>query len=272
MEFNMLEVLLRHREHIATVGEEHIAALLVLGHILILAFLEVLQFSVIVALYPTGLIQMYGFPTALRVVLVLQTVLDHLKLQLPHGTDNLTVIELVDEQLGHTLVHQLVDTLLKLLRLHGVVVLDILEQFWRERGQSAEVELFTLRQCVANFEDTTRIWQSYNIPRPCLVDGALTLRHELRGRGEAHRLTLAHMEIGLVTLELTTAHLTEGDTRTMVGVDIGRDLEDETCKLGFLRLHVALLGLRGTGTGSDLHKTVQQFLHAKVIQGRTDSG
>ena len=55
----MLEVLLRHREHIPRIGEEHITPLLILGHILILALLEVLQFSVIVTLNPTGLIEMH---------------------------------------------------------------------------------------------------------------------------------------------------------------------------------------------------------------------
>ena len=75
---------------------------------------------------------MYRLPTALGIVLVLQTILNHLKLQLTNGADDLTVVELIDEQLGHTLVHQLVDTLLKLFSLHGIIVFDILKEFWRE--------------------------------------------------------------------------------------------------------------------------------------------
>ena len=68
------------------------------------------------------------FPAATRIVLVLQSVLDDFKLQLADGADDLAVIELVDEQLCHTLIHQLVNTFLQLLRLHRVVVLNILEQ------------------------------------------------------------------------------------------------------------------------------------------------
>ena len=75
---------------------------------------------------------MHRLPAAFGIVLVLQTILDHLKLQLAHGADNLTVIKLVDKQLGHALIHQLVDTLLKLFCLHRIIVLDILEQLWRE--------------------------------------------------------------------------------------------------------------------------------------------
>ena len=132
VELDMFEVLLRHREYIARVSEEHIAPLLVLGHILIFALLEVLQLGIVITLNPAGLIEMYGLPAALGVVLILQTILDHLELQLTDGTNDLTVVELIDEQLGHTFIHQLIDTLLQLLRLHRVVVLDILEQLRRE--------------------------------------------------------------------------------------------------------------------------------------------
>ena len=76
--------------------------------------------------------QVYWFPTALGSVFVFQTVLDNLELQLSHRTDNLAVVELVYEQLCHTLVHQLVDALLQLLGLHGVGILDILEHLGRE--------------------------------------------------------------------------------------------------------------------------------------------
>ena len=56
-----------------------------------------------------------------------QTVLDDLELERANGSDDLAVVELVREQLGHTLVHELVDTLGQLLGFHGVGVLDIFE-------------------------------------------------------------------------------------------------------------------------------------------------
>ena len=92
-----------------------------------LRFLELVEFLGIVALNPASLVQVYGFPAALCVVLVLQAVLYNLKLQLPHCAYNLSTVELVDKKLSHTLVHELVDALLKLLRLHRVVVLDVFE-------------------------------------------------------------------------------------------------------------------------------------------------
>ena len=58
---------------------------------------------------------MNWLPTAFGIVFVLQTVLDDLKLKLSNGTNNLAAIELVDEQLRNTFVHQLVDAFLQLL-------------------------------------------------------------------------------------------------------------------------------------------------------------
>ena len=45
----MLKVLLGHLQHIARVGQEHVASFLIFGHILILTLLEVLQFGIIAA-------------------------------------------------------------------------------------------------------------------------------------------------------------------------------------------------------------------------------
>ena len=268
MELDVFEIFLGHREDVARIGEEDITALLILRHILVLALLEVLKLCVIIALDPTGLIEMNGLPTALRVVLVLQTILDNLELQLTHRTDDLTVVELVDKELRHTFVHQLIDTLLKLFGLHGVVVLDVFEELWREGGQASEMELFALGEGIANLKDTTGIRQTYDIAWPCLIDGRLTLCHELRGRGETHGLALTHMQIWLVALELTAAHLAEGDTGTVVGVDIRGDLEDEARELLLLGFHLALFSLRRTRRRGYLHETVQKLLHTEVIEGR----
>ena len=56
-----------------------------------------------------------------------QPILDHLKLQLTHRTDDLPSVELIDKELCHTLVHQLLDTLVQLFRLHRVSILDVFE-------------------------------------------------------------------------------------------------------------------------------------------------
>ena len=174
----MFEVLLSHTQHIARIGEEHITSLNILCHILVLTLLEVLQFLLIVSLNPTCLMQMNRLPTALGIVLVLQAILDNLELQLTDSTHDATTIELVDEQLCHPLVHHLLHTLRELLALHWIIVLDVLEEKWRERWQSTEVNLLALSQSITNLEDAV-VWQTNDIARLGLIDGTLTLRHNL---------------------------------------------------------------------------------------------
>ena len=64
------------------------------------------------------------------------------------------------------------------------------------------MKLLTLRECIADFKDTI-IRKTDDISRPGLINSALTLSHELSGRRESQCLSLTHMEIGHIALELT---------------------------------------------------------------------
>ena len=209
----MLEVLLCHAEHISAVCQEHIASVAVLCHVLVLAFLEVLQFCFVArfARNPARLVQMHRLPAALCSVFVLQAVLYHLELQLAHCAYYLASIELVHEQLCHTLVHQLVYALFQLLCLHGVGILDIFEHLGREGRKAAEVQLLALGQGVSYLEYTV-VGQTYDITSPSLVDSLLALCHELRGAGETYCLAVAYVQVWSIAHELSRAHLAEGYT------------------------------------------------------------
>ena len=213
--------------------------------------------------------QVNWLPTALGIILVLQTVLDHLKLKLTHGSHNAATIKLVDKQLCHTLVHQLLQSLLELLALHRIIILDILEEQWREGWQTAEVNLLTLGQRITDLEDAI-VWQTYDIARISLVDGTLALRHKLGWRRETHGLVEAHMIVRLIAHKLARTDLAECDAGTVVRVDIGSNLEDETRKLRLLRLHHALLSLGRSWRWSYLNEAVQEFLHTEVVQCRAE--
>ena len=115
MEADVFEVLLCHAEDIAGVGKEDIATFYIFCHVLVFALLEVFEFFWIIALYPTCFVQVYWFPATFGIVFVLKTVLDDFELKLTNGTDDATVVELVDEHLCHTFVHELLDTFLELL-------------------------------------------------------------------------------------------------------------------------------------------------------------
>ena len=97
MEADILEILLCHLENVSRVGQENIAALAVLGHILVLALLEGFQLSGVIAFNPAGFVEADGLPATLGVVFVFEAILNHFKLQLTDGADNLAAIELVDK-------------------------------------------------------------------------------------------------------------------------------------------------------------------------------
>lgn len=69
-------------------------------------------------------------------------------------------------------------------------------------------------------------------------------------------------------VQICRTYLAECYTRTMIRVDIGGNLKDESGEFRFVRFHFTLFCLYRTRTGSNLHKAVQQFLYTKIIQGR----
>ncbi len=107
--------------------------------------------------------------------------MNNLKLQLSYGAYDASVVELIDEELGYSLVHKLRDALLELLALHGIIILYILEKLWREAGKAAEMQVLTLCQRVAYLEYAV-VGQAHYVAGISLIDGALALSHELSGR------------------------------------------------------------------------------------------
>lgn len=131
---------------------------------------------------------MDGLPAASCIVLMLQTILDNLKLELAYRANDATVVELVDKQLSHTLVHQLLQALLELLRLHRVVVFNILEQFGGERGETAEVEHIAFGERVSDLEDTI-VRQTHDIAGQ--ASSTVLLRCAINCVGEEKRTVLS---------------------------------------------------------------------------------
>ena len=132
------------------------------------------------------------------------------------------------------------------------------------------MNLFSLGQCIADLEDTAIVRQTYDVAWVSLLDRTLTLCHELGRGGETHCLSIADVQVRLVALELSRAHLAESDATAVVGVDIGRDLEDEASELRLCRFYHAFFRFCRTWTGSDFYETVEQFLYTEVVQCRAE--
>ena len=78
------------------------------------------------------------------------------------------------------------------------------------------------------------------------------------------------MEIRLVADELARAYLAECDARAVVGVDVGCYLEYEACELRLVRADLTFLSLCRTRRRCYLHKAVEQFLHAEIVERRAE--
>ena len=140
MELNVGILLHSHLECIRRLSQEHIAAVLVLGKIEAFAHLEIGELLLIVARDPCSLVKRDGLITAGGVVLMQQTVLDDLKLQLTHRTNDLSSRHLTREELRHTLIGQLFQALGQLLRLHRVSILHITELLGRKTRDAFVIE------------------------------------------------------------------------------------------------------------------------------------
>ena len=269
VEADVGEVVLGHLQDVVGVGQEDVAALLVGSHVLLLAALEGGKLFFVVALYPAGFVEADGFPAALGAILVQQTVLYYLELQLADGAYDLAAVEGGGEELRHALVHELADAVVELLGFHGVGVLDVLEHLRREAGQPLEMEVLAGGQCVADFK-VAGVGEADDVAGPRLVDDALFLGHEGGGGGEAHLLALADVVVIYVALEAAGADFDEGYAGAVVGVHVGVDLEHEAGEGLFPGVDYALHGLDGPRLGGYLHEAVEEFLDAEGVEGRAE--
>ena len=156
----MLVILLRHVQHIGAIGHKHIATFFVGSHILCLAFLEHIEFGIVVTLDPAGFVHLQRLPFTFGLVFVLQAVLDDLKLELSHRTDDLTTVQLADEELRYTFVHELVHTLFELFLLHRIGVVNVFEHLQREGRQPFEMQVFACRKRISDLEvSVSQAWK-----------------------------------------------------------------------------------------------------------------
>ena len=131
------------------------------------------------------------------------------------------------------------------------------------------MQLLALCQGVAYLEDAV-VGQTHDVARPSLVDGFLALCHELCGAGETNRLSVADVHVWRVAYELAGAYFTEGDTRAVVGVDVGCNLEDEASEFLLVGIDLALLSHYRAWCGCNLAEAIQEFLYTEVGQCRAE--
>ena len=156
-----------------------------------------------------------------------------------------------------------------MLGFHGVGVLDVLEEFRGETGNTLEMKFLAFRQRVTDLE-VTRVVKTHDVTGVRLVDDRFFGCHERRGGGELEVLAQADVQVVGVTPEHAGTHFHESDTVAVVGVHVGVNLEDETGEFLLVRLHETLVRLAGERAGSDLDETIQHLADTEVVQRRPE--
>ena len=100
-----------HLQGVGRLGMDDVPTLFVLSQIQGLTHLEVGELRLVRAGDPSGLLKRDRLIAAGSIVLMQQTILDDLKLQLTHRADDLTTCHLARKELCHTLVGELLQTL-----------------------------------------------------------------------------------------------------------------------------------------------------------------
>jgi len=178
--------------------------------VLAAAFLERLQRGIVIAGHPEGLVQVDGFVLNGSAVLVLQAVLDHVKLERANTADDLGVINRTGEEL------------------------DPAELLGAEARDALEVQQLSFRQRVPNLE-VTGVVEADNVARKGLIHHLFFCGHEAGWVSELHLSPLANVQVVRISLEGTGADAQEGDPVAVARVHIGVNLENEAGELVFVR-------------------------------------
>ena len=255
-------------------GEQQQAvALEILDDLSIARELELLNIEVLlVILNPANVLIRQVFADDLNVILVLQTVLEHLKLQHADNADDNrfhTGIRLA-EDLDGALLCDLLDTLDELLALERVLLTDNGKQLGCERRDAGEHALMLGIAHGITDGEHARIENTDNIARIRLIDNGAVLCHQLLRCGKHHLLAGLNVQHVLTALKLAGANTHERNTVAVRLVHVRLNLEHKRGEMRVERVdHTDVSGTRGRRR-RHLQELFQERLNAEVSQRGTE--
>src|SRR5690606_12067665 len=172
------------------------------------------------------------------------------------------------EQLRHTFLHKLEQSLLQLLRLHPVEVDDLFEYFGRKAGYAGIGQALPLRQRVTDLE-VSGVVDSHDISGPRFIYCLAVLRHKGGRIGESERPILPYMEIVAAAFELSRTHTHKRDPVSVLWVHVGVYLENKAGEPSFLWGDDARSGGPRLWRRRNSYERIEQFFHAEVVHGAT---
>ena len=205
----------------------------------------------------------------IHAVLVFQAIGDDLELQRADRAEDQVVAHQRAEELGRAFLGQLRDTFLQLLQLERIAQARAAEQFGREIRDAGVRQLFADGEGVAD-RDRAVVVQADHVARIGRIDDLAIAGHEGQCVRELDLLAQAHMEGLHRRVVAARAHAQERDTIAVHRVHVGLDLEHESGKRRFLRLHFARGGHARRGRGRVFDEEIEQQLHAEIVDRRAE--
>src|ERR1700722_1829621 len=225
---------------------------------------KVFQLPGIVARDPAGFIKRQGIELHGRAILMEQTVLDHLELQLTYAADDLFVAAILREQLCNAFVRQLQQSFFQLFGLHRVLIDHLLKNFRGKGRYPGEIEVLTFRQRIADLE-IARIKKPYHITRESGLDHILITVQEGIGIAKTDILLQPDMMKIFVAFELPTANPKEGYPVPVFGIQVGMDLKDKPAKLILIHIQMSRRRLPAPRSRRNPDKSVQHLPDSEIV-------
>ena len=208
----------------------------------------------------------------LRVVLVLQAVLEHLELQRADRADDVAVKPRTDllKELNRALLRQLLDAFDELLALHRILCRDACETLGREHGEVLELELVRgVAERIADAE-YAGVKQPHDVARVRRVDDLAILRKELLRLSELDELAARRVPDAHIAVEFARGDADKGEAIAVRGVHIRLNLKDESRELLIIRRNHTIRGIARCGCRRETDILLKEVLHAEIRHRRAE--
>ena len=228
-------------------------------------FAKLLELALIVAVHPARGVDIHRFVNRLDLILVLQAIGDHIELKLAHRAHNQVRGVHQRKHLRGALLRELLQTLLKLLGLHGITQANAAKQFRRKVRDTGETEGFTVGKGVADLNRAVVV-QADDITRQGALHEHALAGLEAQRIGDFHMLARAHMAHLHTFFIATRTDAQKRDAVAMARVHVRLNLEHKAGERGLGGGDAALLRRPALRRRRPIHEVVEHLAHAEVGQ------
>ena len=197
---------------------------------------------------------------------MLQAIGHHVELQRTDRPEDEVVADERPENLGRTLLAQLVQPLLQGLHAQRVAQHHAPEEFRGEIRNTGEFEVFALGESIADL-DRAMVVKTDDVAGVCGIHLLAFARHEGNGIGDLHVTIQPHL-VHLHALGVFAGGDAEkSDAVAVLGVHVRLNLEDKSGEWRLIRIDDARRGFARARRRRVLDKVIEQLAHSEIVDG-----